>query len=405
MKKIEQNGKAQAPLPEEVAEVLRMLSADSDVNVQFEPPPDSNIEVLGRPILALDPVLNNGTLPAKFLQHRLIQNRYFFALPRDLWDQIYNRLGKDAFDNDLVDLEVAAAEMCGDCSWNVGFHSGGAFTYPLLRSSRRRKGASNETETTTSWGLNRAQLDFALKQCEARLGPLRIVSRGYLGWLLTCRQFLEEHDALMVQWSDMVRRWGFTRLGVLVPKGMFVIGDDPTTEPKWPAYSQAFEEFFTRWRLRGMAAPYLPIPLEPLMAGEVAVSLLPQLARAGGVFCLPDTFPIPSRDELRNLLEGALHGGEKPAHLAEWMELIAKDNMGKKPIARFARLFEFQHYYRILNHRHAPSLRRKTKALKEVLAHGLDSSEKSIVGDLGFVRRRLGKHWLDRGQFSIAGPF
>ena len=123
------------------------------------------------------------------------------------------------------------------------------------------------------------------------------------------------------------------------------------------------------------------------------------------MFCLPDTFPIPSRDELRNLLEGAIHGGDKPTHLTEWMEFIAKDNMAKSPIARFGRLFEFQHYYRILHHRYAGALYGKAKVVKQALAHVLKASEKTIVGDLGFVRKRLGKDWFDRGQSSTTGPF
>ena len=253
--------------------------------------------------------------------------------------------------------------------------------------------------------MEQAKVDLALELLETRLRPLRIVSRGYAGWLLTNKLFLDEHDAIFSHWGNMVRRWDLTRLGILLPKGMFAPGNDPTTDPNWPEYSKAFEEFFTRWRLRGMAAPYLPVPLEPLMAGDLQITILPQLRRAGGVFCLPDTFPIPSRDELRNLLEGALHGRAKPKHLTEWMKFIAKDNMAKKPIARFARLFEFQHYYRIVHHRHASVLRGNDKIFKRVLAHVFGASEKTIIGDLRFVRKRLGKDWLDRGRSLTTGPF
>lgn len=400
----ERRGENVEPIPEEFAEVVRLLAADTDPKVEFDLPADSTIRFVGQPILPLNPVMNNATLPARFLRHRLIHDCYFFALPRDVWDQVYNGIGKSAFDSDLVELECAATKICGNCSSNVGLRSGGAFPYSLLRSCRQHKDASDETEEPVKADVKQAHFDLALDKMEARLRPLRIIARGYAGWLLTCRQFLEEHDTIFAQWSNMVRRWGLTRLGILLPKGMFIAGDDPTTDPQWSAYSNAFEGFFTRWRLLGMAAPYLPIPLQPLMAGDLAVSLVPQLARAGGVFCLPDTFPIPSRDELRNLLEGALHGSAKPAHLAEWMEFIAKDNMAKRPIARFSRLFEFQHYYRILHHRHTGALRGKTNVVKQVLAHVLDTSQKTIVGDLRFVRKRLGKDWLDRGQPSTTGP-
>lgn len=391
-------------LPDSVVRITRTLAADSDLRIEFGLPQDAAITVIGQPILALNPATNNSTLAAALLKHPWIQDRYFFALPQEVWDQVYNAFGKGAFDKDSVELERAAATICGDCSFNAGFRSGRAFSFPLLRSPRP-KAAPDETAPPSDVNVTNAKFDFALELLEARLRPIKAVSRGYAGWLLTSRQFLDEHDAIFSQWGGLVQRWGLSRLGILLPKGMPIPGDDPTTDPQWPDYSTAFEEFFTRWRLLGMAAPYLPIPLMPLMAGALPVTLFPQLIRAGGVFCLPDTYPILSRDELRNLLEGSLHGSAKPAHLAEWMEFIAKDNMVKTSIARFGRLFEFQHYYRVLHHRHARALRGKSAILKKVLAGILDTSAKTITGDLGLVRQRLGKDWLDRGRSLPMGPF
>ena len=385
---------------------VRTVAADSDLKVAFAFPKDATIRFIGQPILALNPATNNGTLPATLLGHPLIRGRYFFALPQDVWDQLYDQLGKKAFAHELVELELAASSICKDCSSNVGLRSGSAFFYLLLRSARRSSRTADETEQDLNANGEQAKLELALDQAEKRLQPLRAVSRGYAGWLLTGRQFLEEHDTIFSQWSNMVQRWGLTNLGILLPtKGMFLPGNDPTADPNWPDYSKAFEEFFLRWRLQGMAAPYLPIPLQPLMAGNMPVSVLPQMKRAGGVFCLPDTFPVPSRDELRNLLEPVLHGSSKPDHLAEWMEFVAKDNTAKRPIARFGRLFELQHYYRILNHRHHTALRGKSKVLTQILAGIFKTSNKTIGGDLRFIRKRLGKDWLARGQILSTGPF
>ena len=147
------------------------------------------------------------------------------------------------------------------------------------------------------------------------------------------------------------------------------------------------------------------------MAGNLPVSILPQLVRAGGVFCIPDTFPVPSRDELRNLLEGALHGRkDNDEHLKEWMKLIAKDNVAKKPILRFGRLFLIQHYYRVLRHRHSRALHRKSKVVNEILMKFLENTSlkvslKTIVSDVQFLQERLGRNWLERNPSWDIGPF
>lgn len=401
-----ENQISKTKIPDEVLAVARTLSADLDLKIEFSMREDAKIRFLGQPILALNPATNNATFPAKFLNHPLVCGRYFFSVPQDVWKWVYGRFGKKAFASELVELELAAIRICKDCSWNVGLRSGSAFTYPLLRSVPRRAKAALSAEGPLVADAEREKHRLLEEQIEKRLKPLRAVARGYSGWLATNRQFLDEHDALFSRWSDMVLHWGLANLGILLPtQGMFLPGNDPTVDPRWPDYSKAFEEFFIRWRLQGMAAPYLPIPLQPLLAGTLPISMLPQLRRAGGVICIPDTFPIPSRDELRNQLEPMLHGVQKPDHLTEWMDFIAKDNVAKRPILRFGRLLEFQHYYRTLDHRHRNALRGKSKVLKQLLAGVLETSEKTIVGDLGFIRQRLGKDWLDRGRSSAIGPF
>jgi len=411
--KDEHKANRKKPIPKEVQAIVKAMTADSDIRVEFDLSADSTIELLGHPIHALNPVINNGTLPAKFLSHRLIKDRYFFALPQELWKLLHQdlELGIEVFDKDLMELENAATRICGDCAFNVGLRSGAAFSYALLCTDRRCGRISVEQAKSIGLNLNQVALDYRVDRMNARLKPLTSVARGYVGWLMSNKQFLDEHDAIISKWINMVRRWGFDRLGILPLQGMFLPGDDPTTDPQWSAYGQAFEEFFTRWRLQGLVAPYLPIPLQPLMAGNLPVTVLPQLTRAGGVFCIPDTFPVPSRDELRNLLEGAIHGGQGKAknddeHLKEWMKLIAKDNAAKKPILRFGRLFLFQHYYRTLHHRHARSLHGKSSIVREVLAEFLGKvSMKTIKSDVRFLRKQLGKDWPERGRSSSIGPF
>lgn len=376
-------------------EISRIMAADVDLKVAYQLPPDAEIQFAGAPILALNPATNNLTVPSRFLRHPLVQDRYFCTLPQDFWRPVYDGVGQNRFDPELVELETTLSGMCGDHSRYAGFKNGRAFSFPLRQ---RPMQLSSEAAQAAAIDRNQAQLDHIARTAEERSAAVTKTTRAYTGWLLTNPQFLGELDELLKTWAVMVRRWGFDRLGIVLPKSGLIPGDDPTADERWAGYSFAFEQFFARWRLRGMAAPYLPVPLEPLMAGRFPVSVLHQIMNSGGAFVLPDIYPIPSRDQLRALLEDALHRSTAPDHLDEWRKLIASDNTAKKPFVRYARLFEVQHYYRNLQQRHARALGGELASVKAALASFLGAAARTINDDLKFLNRRLGRDWVERGR-------
>lgn len=376
------------------AAITRAVAADTNIRVEFNRPPIAEVRFIGRPPLALDPATNNMTVPSRFLHHPLVEDRYFCTLPGDFLDDVVNRVGTERFDPELVALETHLSSMCGDHSQNAGFRHALPLTYCL-----RRRPLAVRSEDARSRGLvqNQAALDNIARITEERVAGMVRTTRAYAGWLMTNPQFLGELDALLRTWDQMVKRWGFDRLGIVLPTGMFFVGDDPTADERWAGYSAAFEQFFGRWRLRGMAAPYLPVPLEPLMSGQFPISVLQQVMNSGGAFVLPDIYPVPSRDQLRGMLDDALHRSAGRDHLEEWMGLIAKDNAAKKPLLKFGRLFEVQHYYRLLHQRHASALQRKLQYVKEALARFLGATRRTIDEDLTFLNERLGPAWIERG--------
>lgn len=378
-------------------------ATDDGSEIELSGPSVRELHFLGEPILALNAATNNLSVPAHVLRHPLVENRYFFTLPGSLLDDVLGAIGEKAVDPDLVTLERSLSEICGDHSTSVGFWNGQAFPYCLLRTGPMKRPSAEESNTL-GWNMHAAQLDNAMRLIEERTEPFTKVSRAYAGWLLTNLEFLNEHDALLTRYSDMVKRWGLGRLGILLPKGTSLPGDDPAADPRWKEHTLAFEAFFVRWRLQGLAAPYLPVPLQPLMGGDFPASVLPQVARAGGVFCLPDTFPIPSRDELRNLLEASIHGSQRPGHLEVWMSLIAADNAARKSLPKYARLFELQHYWRIVHHRYKAFLRGKIDVLKGVVGRFLGIKQSTIREHLRFINKQLGNDWCSRGTFPF-GPF
>jgi hypothetical protein len=132
------------------------------------------------------------------------------------------------------------------------------------------------------------------------------------------------------------------------------------------------------------------------MAGVFPISVVQQMMEAGGLFYLPDTMPIPSRDQLRGTLEDALHRGERPDHLQEWLEIVRAGNTARNRMDPFARWFELQHYWRILHQRHLSAINRKLGKLEDVFGNVFKVGAQQIHKDLIEIRSILGKDWLDR---------
>lgn len=382
----------------------RVLELDADTRAAYGLPPTGEIRVLGEPILAWNAPTNNTTVPPRFARHVLIGDRYFFTLPRPLWDEVYHQIGSAAFDAESVDLEYALSEINGDHSERVGFWRGMPISYAQLRRPDPMQVSAEEAQSV-GWNVKQATLDNVMRIANQRTNEIARTTRGYVGWLLVNRQFLDEHDSLLTQWTSMVQRWGLERLGQPHIPGFALHRNDPAVDEQWPSYRSAFAEFFRRWRLQGLAAPYLPVPRQPLLSGSIPGTMLPQLQGSPGLFFQPDTFPVSSRDSLRGMLDDALHGSPPPEHLTEWRNVIASDNQARHTLVRFSRLFVLQHYWRVLQSRYQHSLRRKTTTLKSILASFLETSQRTIDLDFVEVRRRLGSEWTDRGHSWPFGPF
>ncbi len=361
--------------------------------------PGAPVMFRGNMPLSRNPSTNNLTAPLRLLQHPLVKERYFFTLPGGLWDETCHRLGAQTFDPELCELEDELGATCGDPATSAGLWRGRAFPYHHLHRTKLPKISAAEM----GWKIPQAQLELRLRAAEERASGIARTARGYLGWLLLNPQFIDEHDELIQTHETVIARWGTANFGLPVPPPGF--DELPATlQDAFHAADARFVEFFCRWRLHGLAAPYLPNPLQPLLAGRMPTIELQRHLQTGGLFVVPDTFPVPSRDEFRGMLDDALHSSP-PSHLAEWMKLIAAGNTGKQAIVRFARLFELQHYWRVLHSRHPHPLRRRSTLLKEALASFLQVNEKAVHRDLIEIRRRLGKSWLDRGAGFKLGPF
>lgn len=340
------------------------------------------------------PGLVRWTLPDDIRQDERITNRWFLTLPSDLWESVDQTL-LSRFDREQLEFEKRVSQVCETRRACVGLWDGKPVDYELLE--ERSLSSGTLPEVPAGWGKNAAQMALILRKGVARLDHLKHVTRGYAGWLLTQQDFLEEHDRLLGQWTNFIARCGIPRVGPTIERATTVAVIPGKDEEQVAKFVEEFSMFFSRWRLQGLAGPYLPIPLQPLFAGCLPATIVRQLEDVGGIFFLPDTFPIPSRDELRGLLEDAIHGESPAAHLAPWMSIVRASNPARNKISQHARRLKLQHLWCVLHQRHAQALCGQVNRLEEVFARYLGATKTTIHGDRLAIRKQLGSTWPERG--------
>lgn len=340
------------------------------------------------------PRLQSIGVPPPYQSHKLVAGKLFFTLPRGLLEAVVREVSPEAFDAGLLELEYALSEVCEKHPGNVGFWNGRPIQCQYLRPLEPFP-ADSFQETIQSWGMTVAHVEHCLRIGQGTLTWDSNIVGGYAGWLLASPTFLKEHDALFAEWKEEISEWGIPRAGLLVADRTRLEGMERIEDPKIVRFVDAFHDFCVRWRLNGLAAPYLPVPVEPQLSGDFPMTVLQQLRGVGGIFFVPDTFPIPSRDQLRQVLDDSLHAGGSPEHLREWMGFIRRDNSARNRISRFARLLEVQHYWKILHQRHATVLSRKgaVNRVHQAFAAFFDIGTKMLAGDLRLLRQRLGPKW------------
>jgi hypothetical protein len=320
----------------------------------------------------------------------------FCTLPAGFLNSLQRFLGKDAFVPAGLLQEYEWSQWSGDHTQSVGFWGKNQIIFNHLRRKRVAGQIDQATLNRLNWPFKLAEVERMLDVGNSRLERIWKISRGYIGWLMTTRQFLEEHDKLIEKHSAEIEQWGFPSLSRpivgQVPEGLLL----PKPEARLQEFFQSFDDFYVRWRLVKLAAPNLPVPLQSQTPVAAPILALGPQNQGGSLFFLPDTFPIPSRDELRVILEESLRNSASPAHLAEWHKLVSGKNPAKNKIARFGKIFEIQHYYRILHQRHHDALAGRLGKLELALAEFLKVEESTVHADMVHLRKRLGANWMSR---------
>jgi hypothetical protein len=236
--------------------------------------------------------------------------------------------------------------------------------------------------------MNEARVRLNVLRANPLLAHHDSVARGYVGWLLTNPEFSRGHDEIVrnsLKWmpsSEMK-----LQRGTPFPLLQSLQNDELPSE---------LRDFLLRWRLVKLAGPELPVPMLPMMAGVFPDSLLRPLMDAGGLFNYPDTFPVPSRDELRSLLGDALAGSQDADHLAGWHRIIRRENLAKNKIPYFGRVRQVYHFWRLIQLRYREKVAHRPKMVRACIGELLETSETTVRNMIAFITEQLGEGWAER---------
>ena len=300
-----------------------------------------------------------------------------FALPIPLLNVIRSQL-KDCLPREDYEAERSFGEFC-DRLHLLGFWNNAPIFDPYTPFTGKVR---TERYADRSVPLR----DSGDSAWERRVQLFRL---GYVGWLLTSKLFREEQARLLSEWNHEILQCGIA--GVAQPPPHY-----SSIQAISGAYSQEFslavKQFLARWRIVQFFAADVPVPLEPLTRGFLPASANRRTRESGGVFYLPDTFPIPSRDELRDALRDGLSGPNSD-HLVEWLAIVRSTGGDGKRIGTFARSRVLWCYWRSLISRYGNTLRRKKEPLVVAFAEYLACDDATIKRALRLIQSRLGRDW------------
>jgi hypothetical protein len=328
-------------------------------------------------------------VPEEYRDHELVAGRVFYTLPPTLLDLLVKTCGEAAFDPDALQMErVLSAALLHDPQL-VGYTAAGdALSYAYLSPDPLLDWDPSD-DALRACGLTRQKFAAIIRDAQEQLAPQQDALRGYLGWLSTNPQYLQERDRLFSSWAAKLKEEGIPRSGPMMtrtPRGNKLIRR--VRSARRLAFLKDFEQFYARWRLRHLVTPELPQPLGAQIPLLNPLELFTQLRRGAVSFYQPDTVPIPDRDRLRSVLED-LRTQRRDDHLREWTSKIRRDRRNNDAIEQFANVFRLQHCWAQLERRHPGLLRGRIGKVHEAFAAFLKVGVSAVEKYRGKIRRRL----------------
>lgn len=330
-------------------------------------------------------------VPERYATHPLIQGKTFYTLSVTLLDELQQTLGCAAFDQELFDMERALAEQLKPIPAFVGFRDGQAIRYELLAPEPAAlPPADQATLDRLKWNLTVGEYAAICETAQKRIKPYRVAMRGYVGWLLTNRQFLDDRDQLFQKWPDHLAKHGIpqsgpTTFGGVPHRDMF----RPVRDKTMLDFLNDFAAFYARWRLQHLNTRELPEPLALQIPLVTPLALLTHMEAGSVSLYQPDTMPVPPRDQLRHALDDVRVAREND-HLREWIKIVRHERHSNWALDAYGDIFALHHYRTVLLQRHAEVFSRRLGKLDEAFAGFLGRGIRTVENHRARIRTRLG---------------
>ncbi|HZZ42849.1 MAG TPA: hypothetical protein VFE58_07915 [Tepidisphaeraceae bacterium] len=272
-----------------------------------------------------------------------------------------------------VDFERDLAHLCSVAAGAAGIVAGNTVPGAMLQPLLTIKPNYEEIVEASQQFKVQCRPDDIRKDLAQRLDPLITQRQGYLGWLLTNRQYLQERD-LIRRHREAQRNW---RSFESIPHEQ----SDPT-----------FRLFLDRWHLCSLHCWDLPVP----KMGDLAGIGLPGLAIGGtpgitglslsSVVGLPKGYPLAQMLEEQNRQSA-------PEHLAGWIQVLFDKKPPRGGVEHYQGVF-FVHFYLkyVIRSRYGQRIRRCQGKIDDVIAEAFGKSPEWVRKIKATITARLGQN-------------
>jgi len=328
-------------------------------------------------------------VPEEYRSHVLVEERVFYVLPQKLLDALVARFKQQAFDPQRIEMEQRMTGKLAGHPQLVGYRSGEAFSCSLMPVGQPFLWDASE-EQLSRVGMTRQTWNLIRKEGAAKMAPMLDTLRGYCGWLVTNPDYLKERDTLFDTWRSRLATDGIPQSGPTffgkMPLSDFIRAVSDEEEVR---FLKDFERFYARWRLQHLITRELPEPLGPQIPVLTPLALLTHMRTGGVTLYQPDTMPIPSRDRLREVLEGVRVSHENE-HLKEWIAMVAANRYNDHSIRCYGQIFVLHFYWTVFEERHPKVMTGNIGRIQEAFADYLAVSAEAVKKYRDRIRERLG---------------
>ena len=345
----------------------------------------------------------NFALPESIRNHPMVWEKWFYTLPTAVWGSLCNALGRDRFDTDYLELEIAASQYAESTLGCVGFHKGLPFSDFYLRPLH----PLDLFDPTVAKYLEECRIagekvPTSSGQITEKLEALKMPQIAYLGWLLTNRAFLVELQQLRSQFPSAFDQKQNPPVPALFSEHVNPHELHQLLKSTNDSTCQAVRNFCQRWRLNRMVGPATYSPLSVQFPVALPARSVIDAQRSGSLLFIPDIAPVPNRDLLEQLVQEVVQQTiQHETHLAEWFKLVHGGKLGRKTLNGFAKIYALQHFIRVLYSRHGERLHRQQTKIYEVIGAYVGLKSEQMLRTMQRIRLRLGKDWLTPEQLLV----